>query len=377
MSKFFNFSSHKEEQNNSNYGNISNPQGYMTSNQDYSNQNTETFVYNTYPVNQSPEINNIENMRPLENYMPSQGNVYNEQQYYSEQQSYNNMDVLDENVLVEGMGQNNLTNNGEQVLSEPMPVDQVLDPLNNANNPIPVNPVAEVKENYVEEELPTNVKANVFSVIGMMLGMIFAPGTTIVNNSKKYRSTSKALMVTTWITVVTLVLCVGVRILIGSFNKTYSAVTASYRINFDFTNIFSLENYVQYLIVAFIVSFVGILIVALIYYASSFLNSKGVPFGSYLMVSNLALLPLIIGVVVLYPAISLISSYIGLLVLIFTFLYSLVSFLTGIGEILTFKNINREILYNVLNISFIILLIIVIFVILINSNILILPELNL
>lgn len=370
MSRFFNISSSKEGQNNpqvneNNYNNINN-QNYIPENNPYQNYNEtpETFVYNSYPSNQNNEISNLESMRPLENYMPST------------QENYSNMDVLDENEVLEFPQESQVTNENVQkqnILKE----ETTLDPLNNANNPIPVNPVAEVKENFVEEELPKDVKTNIFAVIGMMLGMALSPGTTIVENSKKYRSTSKALIVTAWITAVALVLCIGVRILVGAFNKTYSAVTASYRINFDFSNIFQLENYAQPLLIAFIMSFVCIIVVSLIYYASSFLNSKGVQYGSYLMVSNLALQPLIIGVVCLYPIAMLVSTYIAILVLIFSFLYSLVSFLTGIGEILKFKNINREILYNVLNISIIILVMIVIFVILINSSAIILPELNL
>lgn len=261
-------------------------------------------------------------------------------------------------------------------VSVPEEKEEVLDPLNNGRNPIPVNPVAEVEEIFTEEELPSNVKANVFSVIGMMFGMLFTPGTTIIQNAKKYRSFGKAVAVTIWITVVTLLLCVATRVLTGSFYKTYSAVTGAYTLNFDISNLFRIENYLEYIVLAFIVSFVAIFVVSLIYYASSFVNSKGVPFGSYLMVSNLALLPFILGVVVLYPVANLVSAYLGLLVLIFTFLYTLVSFLTGIGEILTFKNINRKILYNVLNLSIILLLLVFVVVVCIRLNLLLLPEIS-
>lgn len=261
-------------------------------------------------------------------------------------------------------------------VSVPEVKEEILDPLNNGSNPVPVNPVAAVEEVFVEEDLPTNAKANVFSVIGMIFGMIFTPGTTIIQNSKKYRSFGKAVSVTIWITIVTLLLCLAARVLTGSFYKTYSAVTGAYTLNFDLANLFRLENYLEYVVLAFIVSFVAIFVVSLIYYASSFVNSKGVPFGSYLMVSNLALLPFIIGTVVLYPVANLVSSYLGLLVCIFSFLYTLVSFLIGIGEILTFKNINRKILYNVLNLTFVILILILVIVLCIRLNILILPEIS-
>ncbi len=348
MSKFFNLNGNKETDINKNNSNES----YISSNKP---EESETFVYNTQ--NNPGQISNLESMQLAENYI-------------NNQIDYSNTDVLEENEVLEVPNVNNNSDMSSKINPE-------LDPLNNANNPIPVNPISPKKEELPEEELPKNVKANIFSVIKMMIGMAFTPGTTIVNNSKKYRSFSKAIAITLWITIVTLILCIGVRVLIGSFNKTYSAVTASYKINFDFTNIFNLDNYLQFLLIAFIISFVTIMISSLIYYASSFINSKGVVFGSYLMVSNLALLPLIIGVVVFYPIANLLSTYIGLLVLIFSFLYTLISFIIGISEILTFKNINRKILYNVLNISVIVLIMIFIFAIFVNSNILILPELNL
>ncbi len=309
---------------------------------------TETFVYQSVP--NSPNVNNNVNSGVVNNNIPPYGvNVSNNVQV---------PEVLDMPTLEEESKINNLN------------------PLNNANNPIPVNPIAEsVKEVDIEEVSP-NVKANIFSVIGMMFGMLLTPGTTIVKNAKKYRSFNKACFITIWITVVTLVLCLGVRILLGSFYRTYNGVTGAYTINFNISNIFSLDNYIIYLVIAFLVSGVSILVVSLVYYASSFVNSKGVPFASYLMVSNLALLPFIIGVVVLYPAANIISGYLGLLVLIFTFFYTLVSFMVGINEILTFKNINRKILYNVLNLTFVILVIFLISVFLIRMNILPMPEIS-
>lgn len=346
MSKFFNFSSNKQEENN--YNSENNVQGYITpsdTNHEQNNPNNTTFVYNSYANNNTNAYNN---MTPLQN------------QIYKE-----NTDTLEENEILEMP--NNFTSSQEN--------QKEGNPLNNANNPIPLNPIAEEKNIYIEE-LPNNVKANIFSVIGMMFGMLLTPGTTIIKNAKKYRSTTKAILITIWLTIISIILCIGTRILVGSFNKTYSAVTGTYNINLNFSNIFSLENYKEYLIITFLISFIAILVMSLIYYASSFLNSKGVPLGSYIMVSNLALIPFIVGVTILYPITNLVSTYIGFLVLIFTFLYTLVSLLIGINEILTFKSINRKILYNILNLSVVILIMIIIFIICIRMNILSLPEIS-
>lgn len=421
MSKFFNVVSNKKNQNNNGYNNYDNMnssnngrvQGYITPsnynnqpnynnnqssynnqpNYNNQNQNADTFVYGSYNASNQNNFNNRQNG----NINNINGNMNNN---YVGPQNYNNGNLQpnsgqrmispsinksnEQKVMKPSFGVENKNKVEEMEVLDTLTIEEEkesksspLDPLNNANNPIPVNPVAEPEEIFEEEELPKDVKANIFSVIGMMFGMIFTPGTTIVSNSKKYRSTFKSFMVTVWITAVSLVLCIGVRILIGSFTKSYNAVTGASHIYFNFANIFSLDNYIQYLIIAFLISFVGIFVVALTYYASSFLNSKGVPLGSYLMVSNLAMLPLIIGVVAVGPAIGIISRYLSLLAVIFCFLYTLIAFLIGINEILKFKNINRKILYNVLNLSCIILVAIVIYVLLVRTNILVAVELNL
>lgn len=248
-----------------------------------------------------------------------------------------------------------------------------LDPLNNANNPVPVNPVAP-KEEVVEEELPEDVKANLFSAIGMMFGMFFAPGTTIIKNSKRYKSITKALTVTLWISLVSIILCMAARIVVGMFSVKYNSVTGASTVSLTFINMFDLDNYTPYLLVAFIMSFGAIAVAALVYYASSFLNSKGVHMGTYFMVSSLAMVPVIVGVLVLYPIINIFSQYAAILVFVFTFLYTLISFFIGMNEVLTFGNINRRILYNVINLSLIFMIIVIIFLLCYRLNILIPPE---
>ncbi len=251
-----------------------------------------------------------------------------------------------------------------------------LDPLENSSNPIPVNPVAPVQDELVDQDIDfKNVKANLFSVFGMIIGMVFKPGTTIINNAKKYKSSLKALIITTWITLLTLFSCVIVRLVVGAFVKTSNVITGATSIQFNPALLFQPENYVEYLAIAFLVSAVAIFITALVYYASSFVNGKGIPFGSYIMISNLSFLPFILGVVVLYPVFSIFTRYIGLAVVVFTFLYTLITFFIGMNRILIFRNVDRQILYNVLNLSVIIMIFILIVLILLRADILILPDL--
>lgn len=253
--------------------------------------------------------------------------------------------------------------------------EQYYDPLNNGTNPIPVNPVAPVQEEFVEQNIDIkNVKANLFSLIGMIMGMTLRPGTTIINNAKKYRSASKSYMITGWITIVTLVVCFVVRILVGSFVRTSNVVTGASKIQFNPAFLFQSANYIEFMIIALVVSGIAICVASLVYYASSFLNSKGVPLGSYVMISNLSMLPLIVGVVVLYPVLSIFSKYIGVAVVIFALLYTLIAFFIGMNRILTFKNVDHQIMYNVLNISVILMAMILIIILLIKLDLLAMPE---
>ena len=358
------------------------------------NGNGETFVYNSYPSNQMPNqapmnyqnnmnynqqvpnqmVNNqMMNNQPMNNQVVNNPNVIkpqvNNQNVINPQSSSPNetLDILEpevEEVLTESLE--------ELPLEEEMPK---LDPLNNANNPIPVNPVAPVekKEELTEEEI--NAKPSFFAVIGMILGMIAKPGTTIIDSIKKYKSFFKGIMITLWLTLATLIITLVVRVVAGSFYRSYNSITGSYAINFNFNNVLSLQNYTPYLIGALVVSVVAILVMSVIYYASSFFNSKGVHFGSYLAVSNVAVIPVMLGVVVLNPILSILSDYLGIIGIIVPFIYSLISFIVGIDYILEFKNLNSRIFYNVFNLSMVLFVMVLVVVGLYNLNLISIPNL--
>ena len=332
--------------------------------------NSETFVYNSIPKQNF----NTSNDNFVNNSSVGTNQVSN---YNSQQQMMDNVSMVPRGVQppkVSNVEELDMPmENIEELDTEILDNQTQFDPLNNANNPVPVNPVAP-KEELVEDELPEDVKANLFSTVGMMLGMIVKPGTTIINNSKKYRSLSKALVVTLWVSVISIILCMAARIVVGMFSVSYNSVTGASSVKLTFGNIFNLDNYTPYLLVAFLMSFGAISIASLIYYASSFLNSKGVHMGTYFMVSSLAMVPIIIGVLVLYPIVSIFSQYAALLVLVFTFLYTLISFFIGMNEVLVFGNIDKRILYNVINLSIIFMIIVIVFLLCFRLNILIPPS---
>jgi len=271
----------------------------------------------------------------------------------------------------------NMLDNPGGSLGNPTEVPNNLNPLDNANNPIPVNPIlAQMEKHQNVEEIgeQKEVKANLFAAIGIILGMIIKPGTTMLNNAKRFKEIKKAISIMIWLAVIFLVVCIGVRIGVGSFDRVYSSLTDSYKMVFNPARIFELSNYLEYIILAVSISLGGVLLTALIYYASSFLNSKGVHFATYLVVSNLGLIPFICGVIILCPVCMIFSTYLGLGALIFSFLCSLITLLIGMNEVLRFNSINSQIFYHVINLSIITLVAIVIFVFMLRSGWVVLPN---
>lgn len=360
MSKFLNIVSDKKNKKNKKNTFI---QQNFVEDSNMPNQETETYVYNTYINNDRTNVNN----NLMEQYISIAQNLP------KIDERYNQNVTLTENLL----GSENRNDNIE-VLSDEVIVEKeelVLDEFSESSINTSVSSEVDIFLNpvYSDGDLEvTNkeeIKVDFFSVIKIIIGMIMRPGTTIMSNPKKYKEISKAITVTFWITAISLLLCIVSRVILGSFVKSYNSVTGFGHIYFDFTNIFNVNNYLEYLLVTFLCSFGIIFVLSLIYYASSFINSKGIYLGTYVMISNLIVIPIIIGIVILYPALSLISEYLGVVGLIFSFLYSLITFVVGIGEILSFSNVNNKIIYNTVNLSLTLVLFIALLSFLIRINV--------
>ncbi len=264
-------------------------------------------------------------------------------------------------------------------LDGPAPKEDNLNPLDNDKNPVPVNPiVAELESHQNVEDIgeQRDVKANLFAALGIIFGMVVHPGTTMLNNAKKFKKMDKAMSILMWLAFIFLILCLVIRVLVGSFDRTYSSLTDSYKLVFNPARIMQMSNYLEYIIIAAALSIGGVLLVALIYYASSFLNSKGVHFSTYLIVSNLGMIPLISGVIILYPIGKIFNIYLGLGVLIFSFLATIITLLIGMNEVLRFKDVNNQIFYHVINLSIITLIAIVVFVFMLQHAWISIPQLG-
>lgn len=257
----------------------------------------------------------------------------------------------------------------------PEVVEEVIpqyDPLNNANNPIPVNPVAEGPApdelGLFEEEV--EVKTNLITVMNMIIGIIIKPATTIFENVKNYTKFLKSLLLSFWMGIFSFIFCLIGRLIAGSFSTTKDAISGASKINLDFSGLFNTSNYVPYLLITLLIGFVAIIIIALVYYFSSFVSSKGVHIGVYFAISSLSIVPTIIGFTILHPIISILSSSIALLVLMFCIIYTLIILFTGINYTVKFKTADGALLYNAVNIAIIFSIMVFIFSTLSTLNIL-------
>ena len=76
------------------------------------------------------------------------------------------------------------------------------------------------------------------------------------------------------------------------------------------------------------------------------MNSKGISFGTYLMLATIGSVPIVVGLLVLMPVGALISTYFGLILFIISFLYGYLIFITGVINVLNFKNVDSLLRYN-------------------------------
>lgn len=219
-----------------------------------------------------------------------------------------------------------------------------LDPLDNANNPVPVNPVAPKEEKVIKEKLGFG------ELIKIIFGMVLKPGDILEEKPKKYGTLGNGLKLSLVLTILTVLLSLVARVLTGMFVKDYNSVTGAFNTRFDFNNIF-LQDYAYYLITAVVISGISILIISLIYYISSFFNNKGVSFGEYLVITNASFVPLLLGFSVLLPVGCLFHNYLGYALLGVSLIYTLVCFISGINQALSFSSVNKKIIYNAFNLS--------------------------
>lgn len=258
----------------------------------------------------------------------------------------NNVETLDMDTSAESSGNNDIKK--EQVVNTSQ-----LNALDNATNPVPVNPVAPIENNINYAEQDVKIK----NVINMFVNSLTKPGTTMVEDGNKYRDSIVAWKVTLFITLISIVLSLISGIVSGCFNTGYNSNTGAAFTTFNPGNIVNV-NWLSKIFISIMVSGISISIVSGVYYAFSFIKSKGIAFGRYMMVTNIAFVPFIFGVTVVAPIGSIISPFLGLALAGVGLIYTLVSFISGINNLLAINSVNKNIIYNVVNLGLIYVVII-------------------
>lgn len=316
---------------------------------------------NNQPINNL--TNNVPSMEPVESLNETLSPQINPEL---------DTDILDEsnipnlNTKVVNLEQQNIvetpsTNNQNQI-SNPaeQPVEDISKSFSQPVQPIqqeeiiPQNPVAPKEAKKIDVD---KVDYNIKDVLKIFVKLLIKPGTILKENVEKYSSLRNSLLILLTITIFGAILS-----LISSSIRTATivnidAITGAYSTSFDLSRIAN-QDFLADLLRGVICSGGYILIVSLVYYGTSFFNNKSVRLGTYIMVNNLSALPLIIALNFLYPIGMLISEYVGLSILVILFIYTIVIFLVGTDEILTYKDIDYKIMYNLFNLSIIALIII-------------------
>lgn len=258
----------------------------------------------------------------------------------------NNVETLDMNTNVESSGDNDIKQ--EQVVNASQ-----LNALDNATNPVPVNPVAPIENNinYADQDV------KIINVINMFINSLTKPGTTMEEDGNKYRDSIVAWKVTLFITLISIVLSLISGVVSGCFNTGYNSNTGAAFTTFNPGNIVNV-NWLSKIFISIMVSGISISIVSGVYYVFSFIKSKGIAFRRYMMVTNIAFVPFIFGVTVVAPIGSIISPFLGLALSGIGLIYTLVSFISGINNLLAINSVNKNIIYNVVNLGLIYVVII-------------------
>ena len=252
----------------------------------------------------------------------------------------------------------------EEVINEPKQVEIKYNPLNNGTNPIPVNPVAPVEE--IIDISYDEGKVNIFTFFSMVLGMVIKPGRTVEKSLNSYQQIKSGILITIFMMIFALILYMIPKLYLSGFTKAYDIGTGSYYSVYKIDLIFQ-QNFLQLILTGLFFSTISILLLSLIYYATSFFTSIGVTFTKLLVLFNLCFIPFILFGLFLAPLAYHFNSYVGLALLIASILYSIVIMFITLNHALLIKNTNKEIYYNMFNLSLYIVIMVIVYI-LFNGN---------
>lgn len=198
---------------------------------------------------------------------------------------------------------------------------------------------------FDDEDEVTSEKINIFKLIILTFGVLFRPGTTIVEKTKKYNKIKTGLFVYLVFSSITFLVYISTIALKNCFIQTYNIASEKYTPVLDFGQLQYLD-YTKLITEAALVSYGILLLLILLYYIASFLTNKGLSLGRYFVVITLSLSPFLILTCAASPIVSIYNTTFGSWLLVFGIAYSLIILLCTINDIIAFKNTNQKIIYH-------------------------------
>lgn len=308
----------------------------------------QSYIPNSFDVNEDTSASNTSFVDSEQSQVANvvNNNVVEAQTQIPEQVT----EQFEEQPIVNSVNADTPAQMVEQLGAVPVNQSETPDALNNARNPIPVNPISNKEEIFDYDSVEFKPK----ELINILFKFLTKPASTM-EEASKYRSLNNSVKVTVLISLCTIVIKVVMSIVTGMFTKTYNVATSSYITKLDFIGMFN-QEWLSIISTSFIVSVVAILLVTTTYYLVSFIRNKSIPYGRYLIITTISFIPFLIGYTIIYPIFNILSGFLAVILLIISLLFSIVNLLNNMNNCIEFNNEDERILYNSIVISIVVLI---------------------
>lgn len=247
--------------------------------------------------------------------------------------------------------------------------------LNRPPESLIVNPTQVVKAqpvtngNMVVEQGNNNVnKLSPSFMINMIVDIFKKPVEFVNDVVKKYGSKSNSLMLFIFFTIFSVILSLATGVITGGFVKTYDFNSGSVTSNYNFSYVFN-HNFLNDIIVGFVSSGLLIVLVSLSYFILCYFKKTKNDFFSILTLTTACYGPLVLGVNVIYPIISVFQVYVALILAFVLIIFTLVVHITTLNSLIHFNKPNDPIYFHVISLGIAFAFVLILAVIFLHDNI--------
>ena len=243
---------------------------------------------------------------------------------------------------------------------------------NQFNNQPYINNNQETIEVLDETPITTQVQNNDIKatiILKIITDIIKKPVTLIKEMKDKCSDSKSTLKLVLTITVFAIVLGMASGLITGGFNSKYDFTTGRIISEYNFSNIFS-HNFLINIAISIIFSTIIILINSGIYYIMAKLKKQSnINFYQIIGITSICFIPLIIGINALFPIISIINIYLGIIVLFISIFHTIAYLIIGFNSVTEFNKESDLIYYHLVAIGITFSIIFIIGVIILHNNI--------